>query len=424
MFACLYFPDLSFNAADLGRLANEFSPLYEIPNLNTILLSLQGLERRHESHAAGGEWILRELQMRGYARARVAIASTLDVALFAAKHRSQAVCVVPPGTESRFLAGLPVACLPLSPGMLETLESWGIRNFGEFAALPPMGIAERWGEEGYRLLMLAQGKSNRPLVQYLAPATFEQRIELEDSIELLEPLLLVLNQALVGLCRGLQTHTLATDRFTLAFGLENHLEDIRRNELPVPIDNAKTLLKLIQLELEARPLRAAVKALTIRLRPASPRHTQNNLFLPPAPEPQQLEITLKKIARLVGEDRMGSPEPLDTHRPDSYRFTRFAGKPCEPLPTGPREMRLILRVFRPPLSAAVRMEKERPLHLRTAGIGGKIVSFSGPWRTSGNWWTTSEWDREEWDVCLDSGGVYRIYSERNQSVWFVEGCYD
>ena len=34
------------------------------------------------------------------------------------------------------------------------------------------------------------------------------------------------------------------------------------------------------------------------------------------------------------------------------------------------------------------------------------------------------WDRDEWEVALTDGGVYRIYRDRRQSRWFVEGVVD
>ncbi len=48
----------------------------------------------------------------------------------------------------------------------------------------------------------------------------------------------------------------------------------------------------------------------------------------------------------------------------------------------------------------------------------------GPWRTSGDWWRDDAWNRDEWDVALDSGGVYRIYQENDSGRWFLEGSYD
>jgi len=56
------------------------------------------------------------------------------------------------------------------------------------------------------------------------------------------------------------------------------------------------------------------------------RVLQNGLFIPLAPEPEKLELMLARLARLVGPDNLGSPELLDTHRPDAFRVKRFVLK--------------------------------------------------------------------------------------------------
>jgi protein ImuB len=48
----------------------------------------------------------------------------------------------------------------------------------------------------------------------------------------------------------------------------------------------------------------------------------------------------------------------------------------------------------------------------------------GPWRTSGEWWRQDAWNRDEWDVALEAGGVYRVFQEIEPGRWFVEGSYD
>ena len=52
-----------------------------------------------------------------------------------------------------------------------------------------------------------------------------------------------------------------------------------------------------------------------------------------------------------------------------------------------------------------------------------LVDRAGPWRASGDWWDVA-WSREEWDVALAGGGVYRIFRDRLREAWFVEGELD
>jgi hypothetical protein len=34
------------------------------------------------------------------------------------------------------------------------------------------------------------------------------------------------------------------------------------------------------------------------------------------------------------------------------------------------------------------------------------------------------WDRDEWDVSLNDGGVYRIFRDRDSETWFIDAIVD
>ncbi len=63
--------------------------------------------------------------------------------------------------------------------------------------------------------------------------------------------------------------------------------------------------------------------MAINCEPVKPRLLQTGLFIPLAPEPEKLELMLARLAKLVGAENIGSPELLDTHRPDAFRVKRF-----------------------------------------------------------------------------------------------------
>ena len=124
-------------------------------------------------------------------KASIAIAANPDAAICAARGFS-GTSIVPYGDEAKFLAPLPIALLSPTPELQETLDRWGIRRFQDLAALPPLGIAERLGPEGLRLRELARGEVERKLLPLVDPLRFEDEIELDYPVELLEPLAFVL----------------------------------------------------------------------------------------------------------------------------------------------------------------------------------------------------------------------------------------
>src|SRR5437868_5629032 len=183
----------------------------------------------------------------------------------------------------------------------------------------------------------------------------------------------------------------------------------RTLELPVPMLDAKIFLKLLQLDLKANPPGAPILKVHLSAIPAQPRTTQGGLFLPPTPEPEKLELTLARIAGMVGENKVGSLQLLDSHRPEAFRIQRFVPKE----PEGQKEKSdstapapiTALRMFRPPLRAMVTLHDGKPAHLvcpKRKEIDGEISWMAGPWRSSGDWWEQDGWARDEWDIAIQS----------------------
>ncbi len=84
----------------------------------------------------------------------------------------------------------------------------------------------------------------------------------------------------------------------------------------------------------------------------------------------------------------------------------------------------MMRLFRPALPARVSLAGTAPKKVFASCVKGTVVRAAGPWKTSGEWWTVTAWNREEWDVALDDGALYRIYREMPASDWYVHGVYD
>jgi protein ImuB len=115
-----------------------------------------------------------------------------------------------------------------------------------------------------------------------------------------------------------------------------------------------------------------------------------------------------------------------------------------------------LRRCRQPVPARVTVMDGRPVRVTTdrrGYAGGAVTACAGPWRTSGEWWLGEaggaggageaggetqrpvppvkpvppilpSWDRDEWDVALGDGALYRIFQDRAREVWFIDAIAD
>jgi protein ImuB len=198
--------------------------------------------------------------------------------------------------------------------------------------------------------------------------------------------------------------------------------------------DAELFLKLLQLDLNAHPPGAPIKKIHLIAEPACPRSAQGGLFLPPSPEPEKMELTLARIAGIVGESRVGSVELLDTHRAEGFRMRRFTpetslktSRQNSPAETSPVTA---LRMFRPPLCASVTLENGEPAGVVCAKkkeVQGTVLWKAGPWRGSGEWWAREAWSYDEWDIALQNENdvaLYRLVHDLLSGGWYVEGSYD
>jgi protein ImuB len=455
--------------------AESFSPEIEDTAPNTVLLNLAGLEPLFGPVSK----IARDLAHRiskMELEANVAIASNPDAALLAARGFS-GVTLIAEGHEGECLGDLPIDVLLESfasdaeeaTGWLEMFDRWGIHKLRVLASLPEVPLSERLGQQGIRLQELARGQTARNLRSFEPALVFAECVELEYPIVLLEPLAFLLNRMLEQVCARLGARALAAQELRLQLELEpcaqgrkldnsaaerpnGHVRFTRTLRLPVPMLDVKMFLKLLQLDLQAHPPGAPIVKIHVSAEPARPRATQNGLFLPPFPEPEKLELTLARIAGIVGEGRVGSVELLDTHREGAFEVRHFTpmepetkkvgkrkdgsttknGSVCQVEENAPEEMSAViaLRLFRPALRAVVTSREGKPVHLRClqrVDIKGEIVWTAGPWRSSGDWSEQEGWSREEWDIAVpaESGFVlYRLVQDKLNGKWFVEGTYD
>ena len=366
-----------------------------------------------------------------------------------------------------------------TPEVLAVLSRWGIRTLGQLAALPAVELSERVGQEGLAWQCLARGDDAGPLVPTQEDDPFEATAELEWPIEGLEPLSFVLGGLLDPLCQRLERRDRGAAVLHLHLRLVTKDTHTRSLQLPAPMRDAKVLRTLLLLDLESHQAPAGVDRVTVTIEATPGRIVQESLLTRALPAPEQVSTLLARLGALMGDTRCGSPVLVDTHRPGAFAMTPFRvpESPVTPrarhaavapflLTPNPQsllsrrnpteledrsrakaEIPLVppaacLRRFRLPIPARVLIEHNRPIVVKTdrPGLsGGRVHACAGPWRTSGEWWKTSTtqgasglealrglagWNRDEWDVSLGDGGLYRIFEDRESGRWFIEATVD
>jgi protein ImuB len=403
------------------------SPRVEDGGPGIVQVDTAGLERLVGDARAIVDRLVRQVRAVGL-RACVGVAASRTAARLAAQAGPR-ITIVPPGGERAFLAAVPLAALDLSADLALTFARWGIRTLGELAALPRRSLGDRLGPSGLRAHDQALGLDREPFRVHVPEPYWEEAQGLEWEIAVLEPLAVVIEGVLARLCARLAVVHVSVDGVELELTLSSGATHQRVVALAYPTRDVRLMLTLIRLDLEAHPPPAAVVGVTVRARPVVARPTPAGLWQPSAPAHRDLAVLLTRLTALVGAENLGAPSLVDSHHPDAFTLQPFlASTPTDAV--APKnahaepEPRVMLRRRQPPTAVDVEADGGRPRSVASEGGRTRVLACAGPWRTSGEWWDTRAWARDEWDVLLADTRLCRLAHDRLANQWHLLGVYD
>jgi protein ImuB len=237
----------------------------------------------------------------------------------------------------------------------------------------------------------------------------------------------------------------------------------KRLPLSEPTLDEDVLFRVGSGHLETLELKSGILSVRLRLEPSDPISSQQTLFGVGLKNRHHYEETLKRLRQIVGSDRVGSPRPKDTHRPDQFELvplkaeidelneqgalvmeesrgyrararppvvgvatpgvatpgatTPGVATPGPPM-IGPTFRRYVRRVV-----ADVQFRDAKPSQLDSSRVKGRVSAAYGPWQNGGEWWHGGKaWNRIEWDIELFPQGLFRLVEAEGE--WLVEGYYD
>jgi protein ImuB len=402
----------------LLQLVYRYSPLIENSAPGICTLDLKG--KRVQKHQLWLRELLMQLRGIGF-KAQAGIGPNPEIALQAAKIADPILEI---SEDCTLLQSLALESLTPSPFLLDILKSWGIRTLGGLTRLPREEIGERLGLEALSLWDRAAGRSANVLRLVQPPETFEESIDFDQHLEALEPLLFILRRFLESLSLRIESVYLLIAELRLTLGLEDGEKIVRILQIPVPTRDVEALFGISSQYLETLQTAAPVTSFRLEAIPSRPTGHQFDLFQGGLKDPNRFFQTLARLAALVGNEMVGIPKRIDTHRPDSLQMLipELSWSPKEIKKGGPPKTGPGLRRYRPGIIARLELSDGRPSLMRSSLISGKILEARGPWKLSGNWWDQTRWETNEWDIALDNGGIYRI--AQRQDRWAIIGVYD
>lgn len=376
--------------------------------------------------------LLQRLRRHGLP-ARAGIAPTPHWAGFAASTAERFALKILPSEQrvQELLAHLPLSALnELSDEACRILEGWGIRSLAALAALPRQDVGERLGPEGRKAWDIVNGRAQHFLHFRELDPDYREGFDLEEPVSDLPSLRFLIQRATEALEAQLEQSGKMAHSLSLDLWLENGQNHQKTIRLPEATRRADLMERLLGNYLEQTPLASPVLKGRVTVDPVDPMSRQAGLFERSVRNPWRLQETLDQLAGLLGSESFGTPRLLDAHRPDAYQLVPLPDDPTTHLEDSSAlrpspcllKMGPPLRRFRPPLSTQVWLEQNQPAHLECSLVRGPVRAAHGPYALNGGWAEARPWAQWEWDVEIESSGVFRL--RRADKQWHVVGAYD
>lgn len=434
--------DVALSMSPRAELAERAAPPFA--SEAAIFLDAAGTETLFESEAGFASALLARAEslglqgVAGIASSRFAAHGiTRQLALSIARPGSEhgtTFEVLEAAQELRYLAALPIDLLAPSDALANRLTRFGIRNVRDLLRLPKRSLSQRLGKEALLLAARARGEVDEPPLPEPHDLRLEESSDLEYPVAQLEPLLFVVRGMLARLAERLSLRALAAKYLELELIFEGGARDARRLGLSAPTLDVRVWLRIIALEFEGHPPQAPIESITIATEGHAQRRDQLDLFRPRGPNPGDLDRALAELEALCGTDQVGAPHIADVHRPDAWAIAPFnpnasqankvndeANKEKDKCGSG----HLVVRALRPPSPAQVRVETGAPVFLRSAVTSGTILRLSGPWRTTGHWWSEeNRYALDHYDIQVSDGVVARLCFDWIERSWRIDALYD
>lgn len=400
--------------SDALEAARRYSPNIELIERNLLVFDLTG-----KNAAKRARCIAEKLFAKGHCSS-VAASDNLAAALLLARQRPGVSFA--DGQNTKDLEEIPVEALDADREFRELMDSWGIGTLGEFRQLPEDKMVERFGQEIVAHRETASGSLYRAAAWNVKDNNFLWSRRLESEIKTIEPLNFVLSTGIREVFANLRYTGLSTQSSAITLSGRDGSKTYKVR-IVFPTRNEKLWLRQMISKVELDPPGFGVGNVSAVFEPCKPRAVQNNLYSGAVLEPENLDLIVSKLKKVVGIEEIGLPKIRNSWRRGFYLTEDLSGlirdvdrKPvsnCLP----------VFYYYTEPVETRIAFESGTPKALFVRGHARRVKTASGPWRMDAEWFAAERFVRDEWDLEMDDGALYRVaVKPRGESS--IEGGWD
>jgi protein ImuB len=357
--------------------------------------------------------------------ARLGIGSNKTCARAAASVGNGTIC--PAGEERGFLAPLSLELLDIDPKIVQRLRLLGIERIGDLARMPHGPFVRRFGPEAARWHACACGRDPAPLVPRAHSVAIEATMFGEGRADDEAQVIFALRVLLSRICSDLERCGKRAGSLQLDVELEDAATRCFDVLLASPTIRERDMLDVVRAKLDGVRFEAPIVGLRLRAVRLEEGGEKVALFADGDFDPQAIAVAISRLEAMLGEPvrraRTRSAHVLE----ERFAYDPYVAPKREPM--NDKRSQLACETLVPQLRLLavteidVRVRNGEPA---AVGLDAKppraVVECSGPWRVEIGWFSDAYVVRDEYDVLLDDGELYRIYRQGTQ--WYLRGNYD
>lgn len=445
-------PGLEVLGADEARDSREFAQVVECveqlaPGVQVVrpgvcALRSRGLASYVGSEAEAAEVLLEAVVVGvGVTSGRVGIADGMFTALQAA-YLGDPVNIVAAGQAAGFLAMLPVSRLG-DEALSSLLPRLGVHTLGDFAALAPGAVRDRFGQHGLRLHTLASGRDPSRVQPRVPPPELTRQLDFEPPLALVEQVAFTARATVEEFIAGLTAVGLACTE--LRVEVTGELDElVARTWLTPGVFEPAAVIDRIRWQLQAAAgsrLNSGVTSL--RLEPVAVDALANHVpGLFGSGTDERVHHVLSRVQGMLGHEGVLTPRigggrwlaerqllvPWGDRPVQGVPAERpWPGRVPDPLPTAvfsePRPLEVITTA-----GECVKLDERgqllgQPAELRIGDDRRQVVGWAGPWPIEERAWDPARHRRgSRFQVIDDTGSAWLLVLQGGR--WWAEGRYE
>lgn len=420
---------------------------------DTVWLDVTGIAPLFGGEDALAFEIRERVRLLGHLN-RVVIASGPRIAQALARHgplSSRGIQVIPNAQTAFALRELPLCALPFSRELLGWFTQLGLLTIADLLQLPASSASARLGPQAQKILDLAAGRDDFPLIPCVFPRHLEQKMEWEEPADGLSPLLFALRGLTGKISARLSGRGESATRLELELlhdvGIARHRGVARHSELEFdlssPLQSQQDLERIVRSRLSRTRLPAPTIGMILRARGLTSQVMHQLEFgQGSALSLTELPVLLAELQAEIGKERVGLLQCVDSHLPEAKSILVQVppqGKgPRRARRSSPREpARASAKPRRTPLDLATRF-LPRPIPIQTPLQVGAGLVVGNVFYTieklrfvqrleAVEWWTSHSTHRDylwAWLQSAQGGTEALLFVDKRDGSRFVQALAD